>query len=317
MACKYSNNIWKKEDIEFLSNNKDVYTVKEFSKILNRSYPSLKAKLHVLGISVKRPPIANWYTEHDILFLKENYNKLTCVELSKILDKTLASIRIKLKELNLEGLYTNIITTEEQVNFIKENYLTLTNKQLAEKLGFKVDKVVSICCRNKLKRNINYNLREQSEIICSVCKNVYPNDEKYFYKGKNIYGVCKNCCKEKTNLSASASPRNYLRYLLGSITSTKNRKYKCNDECSIDLNYLLKIYNDQDGRCNITNIKMTYLRGVNRNLTNISIDRIDSARGYIKGNIQLVCHWANLAKTDLTSEDFKEFIRLSYNNLFL
>ena len=40
-----------------------------------------------------------------------------------------------------------------------------------------------------------------------------------------------------------------------------------------------------------------------------SIDRIDSNKTYTKDNIQLVCFWANIAKSDLGEKEFLEMIK--------
>lgn len=47
---------------------------------------------------------------------------------------------------------------------------------------------------------------------------------------------------------------------------------------------------------------MTYAAGHGRVNTNISIDRIDSAVGYIRGNVQFVCDVVNRMKQDLPQE---------------
>lgn len=39
------------------------------------------------------------------------------------------------------------------------------------------------------------------------------------------------------------------------------------------------------------------------------IDRIDSALGYIEGNVQPCCKEANLAKLNMSEEDFLQLIR--------
>lgn len=44
--------------------------------------------------------------------------------------------------------------------------------------------------------------------------------------------------------------------------------------------------------------------------TKVSVDRIDSSKGYIAGNVQLVCNWANRAKATLTDGEFADFCRL-------
>lgn len=41
----------------------------------------------------------------------------------------------------------------------------------------------------------------------------------------------------------------------------------------------------------------------------LSIDRIDSSRGYVEGNIQLVCHAVNLAKNSWPQDVFIDLCR--------
>jgi len=38
--------------------------------------------------------------------------------------------------------------------------------------------------------------------------------------------------------------------------------------------------------------------------TNASIDRIDSHQAYVVGNVQLVCRVSNVAKSDLSTDQF-------------
>jgi hypothetical protein len=65
----------------------------------------------------------------------------------------------------------------------------------------------------------------------------------------------------------------------------------------------MKIFEEQSGCCAISGIEMTYLAGSGRTLTNISIDRIDSSRGYLRGNVQLVCDIVNRMKSNMTQEE--------------
>lgn len=48
---------------------------------------------------------------------------------------------------------------------------------------------------------------------------------------------------------------------------------------------------------------MTYKAGAGRVSTNISIDRIDSSVGYVRGNVQFVCDVANRMKQDLSQKE--------------
>lgn len=51
-----------------------------------------------------------------------------------------------------------------------------------------------------------------------------------------------------------------------------------------------------------------------RKRTNISIDRIDSAKGYSLDNIQLVCVVINLMKLDMTQAEFTAWCGATWNN---
>ena len=59
---------------------------------------------------------------------------------------------------------------------------------------------------------------------------------------------------------------------------------------------------------------MTTITGEGQVNTNISIDRIDSSVGYVKGNMQFVCRIINIMKTNLSSSDFLEWCNIIVNN---
>jgi hypothetical protein len=67
--------------------------------------------------------------------------------------------------------------------------------------------------------------------------------------------------------------------------------------------YLLHIYEQQQGLCALSGVKMTYIAGNGRVPTNISLDRINSSVGYLRGNVQFVCDVVNRMKQDLTQID--------------
>lgn len=46
-----------------------------------------------------------------------------------------------------------------------------------------------------------------------------------------------------------------------------------------------------------------------------SIDRLDSSKGYIEGNIVITTNTINLMKGELSIEEFKRQIQLLYNNI--
>lgn len=76
------------------------------------------------------------------------------------------------------------------------------------------------------------------------------------------------------------------------------------------------MWDNQEGKCNISGIDMTHLKGKGvYYFSNVSIDRINSKKGYTMSNIQLVCSWANTAKSNLSTTDFNKMITLTYIKL--
>lgn len=63
------------------------------------------------------------------------------------------------------------------------------------------------------------------------------------------------------------------------------------------------------------NYKDYYTGIVPENYKEYSLDRIDSSKGYMEGNIVITTNAINLMKGELTTEEFKNQIRLVYENL--
>lgn len=61
--------------------------------------------------------------------------------------------------------------------------------------------------------------------------------------------------------------------------------------------------------CPLLGVKLTSLRNSGRVDTNISLDRIDSTKGYIKGNIWVISDLANKMKSNATKGELLTFAR--------
>jgi hypothetical protein len=75
---------------------------------------------------------------------------------------------------------------------------------------------------------------------------------------------------------------------------------------NLDLVFLKSLWAAQNGSCAITGIPMS---SIAHDPCRVSLDRIDSEQGYLKGNVQLVCKAINLAKNDFPNEDIKNLVQ--------
>ena len=88
------------------------------------------------------------------------------------------------------------------------------------------------------------------------------------------------------------------------------KKGKIDFEISID--DVLKVYLDQGKVCSLSGIPIGWTRMEKTH--NISIDRIDSDKGYTTDNIQLVYPKINMMKFTYSQDEFIDLCRLVSNN---
>ena len=155
-----------------------------------------------------------------------------------------------------------------------------------------------------------------SSKICTKCK-VHLDISEFYTSGKKADGSpkyaswCKSCVSEKmksyhkktwneeklhyTAYKRTRNVRAYLAYL-------RNKAIKRKGFC-ISLDSLEEIWKKQEGRCALTGWDLTMVLGKGNVDTNASIDRIDSEKDYIEGNVQFVCRAINVFKSNMKEED--------------
>jgi len=177
---------------------------------------------------------------------------------------------------------------------------------------------VSQCkmCSNKQVKTKNY-FNDKQELSCRVCKQWKEITEfsktTGYLRRKNRSTECKSCESiRKKNTRKNTLIVNTDRLLVMLVSGCKsrmpafNRKGKdCN--INIDYNYLKFLYDKQNGLCAISGIPMTSLIKSGKCFYNISVDRIDSSKGYLKENVQLVCAHVNMMKSNLSQEELLFF----------
>jgi hypothetical protein len=107
---------------------------------------------------------------------------------------------------------------------------------------------------------------------------------------------------------------------IGEIPGRYLNRIKCTAELkdikmSVNKKYLWKLFLKQNRKCSLSGLNIGF--GSSRNEdTTASLDRINSNKGYIKGNVWWVHKDINIMKNDFSVEKFKELCKMviSYGN---
>jgi hypothetical protein len=95
----------------------------------------------------------------------------------------------------------------------------------------------------------------------------------------------------------------------------RNRKKKFFEE--LDIEKLVEIWEDQKGKCRITNVNLVLQHQPNyKTISNnykASIDRIDSSKPYSIDNIQFISFTCNSMKSNMTNDEVYEFLYIVKN----
>ena len=89
------------------------------------------------------------------------------------------------------------------------------------------------------------------------------------------------------------------------LKSCRNRT----KEFDLDLPYLKELWESQNGKCAVTGVALELKDSYNKNYQ-ASIDRIDSSKGYIKGNIRFTSVSVNWLKSNLDDNHLMEFFQI-------
>lgn len=165
----------------------------------------------------------------------------------------------------------------------------------------------------RLKYNIDVQVLDDGTILCYKCKQ-YKSPEEFDNDTTKWFRNCKDCrCKQckseqrKTRLLHNNSVRDQYELLDHRFLGLQERAKRNGLAVDIDKQYLHDLWDQQNGKCAISGIDMTYITNCGRIPTNVSVDRIDSSKGYIKGNVQLVCMAVNQMKNDLDMQTLLTF----------
>lgn len=197
------------------------------------------------------------------------------------------SCKKKLREANREEQKKQLAKAADIRNQERKTFWAETiNKNLLECRTCKKEQ--DLTNYTKRRDNANYLTYETECIICS--------------------------CKRKKEKSHERLLNNGLKYNIKTMMNRfKKRANKKEFDFDIDKEYLEELFNEQKGICSLTGRQLVF--DVN-NENRLSLDRIDSKKGYVKNNVQWVCWIANNSKQESTMEQWLKLCQdaINHNN---
>lgn len=120
--------------------------------------------------------------------------------------------------------------------------------------------------------------------------------------------------KENIKISHKMYPRSYgfcgIEDIRGAyLSGIKHRSMKKGREYSVSNQYLWDLYLKQNRKCAMTGMEIKF----NTGKQTASLDRIDSKKGYVEGNVQWVHKDINSVKHDYTVDQFRNYCKLVAN----
>ena len=207
-------------------------------------------------------------------------------------------------------------------------------------------------CQNCLKEleinSINFNFKKQNSDgftnICKKCRSYIRNKNKHikgdllfclkckifkeeiefrncpkkeYRKGKGNF--CKNCVDAQALKRKQANRGNLTlkRLFVERYCGLRDRAVKNKLELDFKIDYLHELWEKQEGKCIYTKIELilpVYNTRADKIFT-ASLDRIDSKKSYIKGNVQYVSTAINYMKNDMSHENTVKICILIAKNL--
>jgi hypothetical protein len=166
--------------------------------------------------------------------------------------------------------------------------------------------------------------RKTISLICDQCKSYYNKDAREYRRqirnGVTNQFCSRSCAATHRNLTLDLGNRMKKNLLIGNAMRDEYtdfryyvRKARARDsKMDLDLPYIKDLWEKQGGRCAFTGIPLVQwdVKNGKKNTINLgSLDRIDSSKGYLKGNVQFISAALNMAKQDMDDITFRNGLK--------
>lgn len=171
----------------------------------------------------------------------------------------------------------------------------------------KTIKLKCVECNNEFKRPLKEHTRslklKRPEFCSGTCSTIRRNKDLPLEERKKCYDISQHAGNNRDEYSA-------FRYFINKSNSKdRTLRYGCSE---LTLPYLKTLWESQSGICPYTGIKMLLPETTTEHAQihsplRASLDRIDSTKGYVEGNVEFVCYSVNMAKNGFTKKETMDF----------
>ncbi|MGF1472958.1 MAG: hypothetical protein ACFB50_14615 [Rubrobacteraceae bacterium] len=155
------------------------------------------------------------------------------------------------------------------------------------------------------------------EKTCCGCHKTLPIDGFWIQKDGHPRWMCRDCdkawCREYMNGGYKARYRarrsSDIKYFVQERINDWRKKP--GPACDLTVEYLVALYEKQEGLCYFTEQPMVFNAGRGRALpSSLSLDRLEPTRGYVIGNVVWCSYLCNTMKQTMTEAEFYEMLQL-------
>lgn len=151
---------------------------------------------------------------------------------------------------------------------------------------------------------------------CSKCGEVKEILEfpKIGYRKRSTY--CLKChdgvsCRRTRPRALAISDGDYYyvnHWTTWAVGQCKKRAKKHGVPYDLSKSFLIDLFEAQNGKCYYFKVDMNRNPDFPRDPSRVSVDRVDSKKGYTQGNVVLCCAAANFAKNETNLDVFVQFL---------
>lgn len=195
----------------------------------------------------------------------------------------------------------------------RENFKRSKNKET----GKEEYHIICRDCEAKIEHDKHWDGDKLRCLVCgrSLDPSEFDSHTEYTIRGHRD-GRCREC-KRKQNQEARKNyddKKRLYKTIQARVLNASERAKRKGIPCTITKEFILDLWNKQNGLCAISKIPMTYEMDSGRIYTNVSIDQIEQGKGYTEDNVQLVCMAVNQLKSDWDMNTVRYICKMVVDN---